>query len=63
MTDEEYEQLKEDINSEDVMKRIQASFILKMFPTKDTKYKSDSDSMNLFEEELTKIINKESKDD
>jgi len=63
MTDEEYAQLKEDINSEDVLKRMQAAFILKMFPTKDTKYKVDADSINLFEVELTKIMNKELKDD
>ena len=56
MTDEEYEQLKENINSEDAIKRMQASFILKIFPTKETKYKVGEDTLGVFDEALKSVL-------
>ena len=56
MTKEEYEEIVSKVYSEDILESIKASFILKLFPTREPEYDANEGTVDAWSDMLRKTI-------
>lgn len=56
MTKEEYEEIISKVDSDDILESIKASFILKLFPTRETKYDANESTVDAWSDMLRKTV-------